>query len=218
MRLIAALQGDLEQYMAEELDTAAQAMTEGVKTTSNRIKVAQRRDVERGGLGRRLAKSWQSKNYPRSGASLGAAASIYTKAPVLIRAFEEGATIRSADGFWLAIPTPSAPKLGMGRKRINPSNFPEHRLGPLRFVYRPTGVSLLVVDNQRQNKKGNFVPSRSKKARKTGHGLATVPMFYLVRQSRLKRRLNGAAIADREARHLAADIDAAFGRLDRTEA
>ena len=61
--------------------------------------------------------------------------------------FDEGTVIRSKDGWWLAIPTPNAPKRGVGGKRINPSNFPEHRFGKLRFVYRRNGPSLLVAEN-----------------------------------------------------------------------
>lgn len=215
MRIISALRGNLEQFMAEELEVARRAITEGVATTTNRVKVAQQRDAIKGGLGRRVAKSWRSNLYPKRGVSLGAAGTVRTKAPVLIRAFDEGAVIRSADGFWIAIPTPSAPKRGVDRKRINPSNFPESRLGPLRFVYRSSGVSLLVVDNQRlsKGKRGGYVKSRSKKALESGHGLSTVPMFFLVRQARLKKRLNSKAIADREVLHLARDIDQAFDRL-----
>ncbi|MBO9451447.1 hypothetical protein J7426_14330 [Tropicibacter sp. R16_0] len=213
MRILAAASGNLEEYMAEELELATLAVTEGVATTLNRTKVALQRDTINGGLGRRLAKSWKSTLYPKRGASLGAAGTVHTKAPVLVRAFEDGALIRSADGFWLAIPTDSAPKLGMGRKRINPSNFPEHRLGPLRFVYRPSGVSLLVVDNQRLTKRGTYAKSRSKRALATGNGLSTVPMFFLVRQARLKRRLNSKSVADHQMGYIAQDTDAAFARL-----
>ena len=36
---------------------------------------------------------------------------------------------------------------GVGDRRIKPSEFPEHRFGKLRFVYRSNGPSLLVVKN-----------------------------------------------------------------------
>jgi hypothetical protein len=74
---------------------------------------------------------------------------VYTKAPQIARAFDEGAVIRSRRGRFLAIPTKNAPRKGTDGGRINPSTFPEHRSGPLRFVPRPTGPSLLVVDGLR---------------------------------------------------------------------
>ncbi len=76
----------------------------------------------------------------------------------------------------------------------NSSNFPEHRFGPLRFVYRRNGPSLLVVDSVRINKSGR-VGRRAKGGAytKTGRmkqGIATVIMFFMVPQLRLKKRLD----------------------------
>ena len=215
MRIDAALQGDLARYMREELSLAERAVTMGVTMTARELKSALRGDTERG-LGRRVARSWRLDTYPKSGASLTAAAVVRTKAPELIRAFEDGAKIRSADGLFLAIPTEAAPSRGVGRKRLTPSTFPEHRYGQLRFVYVKKGLSLLVVDNQRERKgkSGGYALSRSKRALKTGYGLVSVPMFILVPQVRLKRRLNVKAIERSEAARLARNIDRAFEMLD----
>ncbi|WP_299558717.1 DUF6441 family protein [uncultured Sulfitobacter sp.] len=208
-RLNAALEGDLEKFMADELRDLKVAVTNGMHNAAEFLKDDLRADVVQAGLGRRLSRSWRLNRYPEYGYSLGAAATVSTKAPKLIDAFERGATIRSADGFWLAIPTDAAPKFGQGRKPITPSNFPEHRFGALRFVYRVSGVSLLVVDGLRQSrgKRGGFVQARSKRARETGYGTVTVPMFFLVRQVRLKKRLRVKQIADRKSRELADAIE-----------
>lgn len=211
-RIDAALAGNLEAYMAEELAVAERAVTEGVRQTAEDVKQAQRAGVIRGGLGRRLATSWRAEHYPRRGESLGAASIVHTKADRLIRAFDDGATIRSRDGFFLAIPTDEAPRRGVGRKRLTPSNFPEHRYGPLRFVYRRTGPSLLVVDDQRMTKAGRFTRSRSKRALATKQGLATVVMFLLYPQVRLKKRLAVDATFSAASGGLAANIDDAFRR------
>lgn len=215
MRIKAALGGNLERYMAEELQLAELAVTGGVRHSVEDVKHALRVDVVRGGLGRRLSKSWRSKLYPGAGHSLGAAGIVYTKSEKLIRAFNEGQTIRSTDGSWLAIPTEHAPKRGTDRKKISPENFPESKLGKLRFVPRSKGVPLLVVDNQRtrKGKRGGYALSRSKRALKSGNGLSTVIMFFLVPQVRLKRRLNVRSVADREAGQLAGQIDREFRRL-----
>lgn len=217
MRLKAALGGNLQRHMEEELRTAELAVTGGVHAGGERLKKGLRNDVIGSGLGRRLAKSWRLNKYPKSGASLEAAAFLFTKSPVLIRAFNEGAKIKSKQGLWLAIPTPSAPKRGVGRKRITPSNFPEHRFGPLRFVYRRNGPSLLVVDNARITKTGRV--GRNTVRRKSGEytrlaGRTTVPMFLLYKQVRLKRRLHVEQVSDAGHRRLGTLIDREFARLD----
>ncbi|WP_353799190.1 DUF6441 family protein, partial [Thalassospira sp.] len=99
------------------------------------------------GLGTRLARTWRSRAYPNKG--YDAASLVWSKAPQIVRTFDRGTVIKSKSGFWLAIPTASAPKRGVGGKRITPSNFPEYRFGPLRFVYRRGQPSLLVVDGVR---------------------------------------------------------------------
>ncbi|MCP3972332.1 MAG: hypothetical protein GY717_18810, partial [Rhodobacteraceae bacterium] len=192
--------------MADELALAAVVVTAGVHRTGEDLKQAQRDGVRRGGLGRKLAKSWRHDKYPKGGRkSLGAASVVKTKAKKLIEAFDQGTVISSRDGFYLAIPTDAAPKQGVGRKRIAPSNWPEHRFGPLRLVRRKKGPWLLVVDNQRKRKgkRGGFTLSRSKRALATGNGLATVVMFVLHKQVRLRRRLNVKAVAGKAARRLA---------------
>jgi hypothetical protein len=55
----------------------------------------------------------------------------------------------------------------------------------LRFIYRRSGPSLLVAEG-RLNTRGLGVTSRSK----TGRGLTTVPIFLLVRQVKLSKRLD----------------------------
>src|ERR687891_78500 len=95
-----------------------------------------------------IARSLQrDMHYPNQ--KLDAASLVYTKAPQIIRAFDEGAVIRGRRGRFLAIPTENAPRKGTDGKRISPRTFPEHRFGSLRFVPRPSGPSLLVVDSLR---------------------------------------------------------------------
>ncbi|MGR3825234.1 MAG: DUF6441 family protein [Salipiger marinus] len=214
-RLEAALQGDLRRYLEEELDLAKRAVTKGVHKQSTVLKHALRADVIAGGLGRKLARSWQQENYPKGNVSLNAASYVFSKAEKLVAAFEEGATIRASKKRFLAIPTPAAPKSGRKGVRLTPSNFPEDRFGPLRFVYVKGGTSLLVVDNQRTSKRGGYGLSRNKRALKTGYGLQSVPMFWLVPQVRLRRRLNADAVEKAVVSKLAAEIDAAFNEMRR---
>jgi Family of unknown function (DUF6441) len=175
-----------------------------------------RRQVGSAGLGQRLANSWQDRHYPNQ--KLDAASLIYTKAPQIIRAFDEGAVIRSRRGRFLAIPTENAPGKGTDGKRISPSTFPEHRFGPLRFVPRPNGPSLLVVDGLRASfsrQTGGLRGFRraTEQARERGHGLTTVVMFLLVAQVTLHKRLDIA----RAAEHWSAQLPALIEQQLRSE-
>ncbi|MBL0320137.1 MAG: hypothetical protein IPP74_12750 [Alphaproteobacteria bacterium] len=198
MRLEAAIKGDLHKFMEQQKIAAETAVTAGVAEITDRIKNDLRGQVAGAGLGSKLAKSWQAKLYPKGKKSIDAAGWVFSKAPKLIRAFDEGTLIKSKDGFFLAIPTEAAPKRGVGGKRITPSNFPEHSLGRLRFVYRPGKISLLVVDGLRAGtgKRGGFRKA-SESALKTGRGLATVVMFFLVPQVKLRKRLDYKAVVNR---------------------
>jgi hypothetical protein len=188
MRITAAIQGSLTEYMAAEVRAAEKAVTAGVKQATDGLKLSMRRQVTSAGLGQRLANTWRGKVYPQGQVSLKAAGLVYTNAPEIMTGLEVATVIRGKDGLWLAIPTPNAPKRGVGGKRITPSNFPEQTLGRLRFVYRPSGVSLLVVDNVRATARG--IRSASDKQKASGRGLSTAVMFWLVRQVRTKKRID----------------------------
>ncbi len=190
MRLEAALQGDLEKNMKAELKAAGSAVVAGTQRAADGLKQEMRAQVTSAGLGRRLANAWRGRIYENK--KLDAAGRVWTKAPTIMRAFDEGVTIKSQKGFWLAIPMPAAPRRGIGGKRISPSTFPEHRFGRLRFVYRGSGKpSLLVVDGlrARSGKRGGFSKA-GKRAQATGRGRTTVVMFIMVPQVRLRKRLD----------------------------
>jgi hypothetical protein len=194
VKLSATIAGSIMADMESEARTISKAVTAGIKEAGRGLKGDLRKQVVAAGLGPRLTRTWREKTYPRNKSSIRAATLVWSKAPQIIRTFDEGAVIRSKSGLWLAIPTPVAPKRGVGGKRINPSNFPEHRFGPLRFVYRRNAPSLLVVDSVRINKSGR-VGRRAKGGAftKTGRmkqGMATVVMFIMVPQVRLKKRLD----------------------------
>ena len=210
MKLSATIAGSIMADMESEARTISKAVTAGIKEAGRGLKGDLRKQVVAAGLGPRLARTWREKTYPRNKSSIRAATLVWSKAPQIIRTFDEGAVIRSKSGLWLAIPTPVAPKRGVGGKRINPSNFPEHRFGPLRFVYRRNAPSLLVVDSVRINKSGR-VGRRAKGGAftKTGRmkqGMATVVMFIMVPQVRLKKRLDVKREAERWSRRLPALI------------
>ena len=191
MKLTASIVGSLGQLMAEEVKAGEKAATAAVRQAGDGLKVAWRAQIVGAGLGTRLAKTIQSQTYPRSGQSLNAAVVVWSKAPVIIGAHDTGPLIRSRNGFWLAIPTPAAGKSLRGG-RITPGEWERRNGLRLRFVYRRSGPSLLVAE-ARLNTKGRAVRSRSK----TGRGAATVPIFVLVPQVKLPKRLDLARDAVR---------------------
>jgi hypothetical protein len=192
MHLRLNIDPDIVALMREEIDAGERAVSKAIREASTRLKSAWRGQITGAGLGTRLARSIRSAQYPKGKPSLNAAALVWSKAPVILGAHNTGPMIRSKNGFWLAIPTPAAGKSARGG-RISPGEW-ERRTGlRLRFIYRRKGPSLLVAEG-RLNTKGRAVASRSK----TGRGLLTAPIFVLVPQVRLEKRLNLAAAAEAE--------------------
>lgn len=195
------------------------AVTGAVGDVTRQIKTAWRGQIRAAGLGNRLAGAIRSEAYPEAygDVSANAAGWVYTNADDIIGAHDEGSLIRSADGFWLAIPTEAAGPRVPGRKPPTPGDF-ERRTGQrLRFVYRPGRAGLLVAEGGTTRKRGNF--SARKRLRLKSGGFAknvqTVPIFILVPQVKLPKRLDLLGAAQAEAARLDNLIVAHYERLDR---
>jgi len=191
MKLGIDITPDLVAVMGAEIKAGEKAVTTAMREAGTDLKSAWRGQIKQAGLGRRLANSIRSQTYPKASDSLKAAALVWSKAPVIVGAHNTGPLIRSKDGLWLAIPTAAAGK-GLKGGRITPLEWERRRGMRLRFVYRRQGTSLLVADG-RLNSRGLGVASRSK----TGRGQSTVPIFLLVPQVKLAKRLSLARDAER---------------------
>ncbi len=188
MRLLAALQGDLKAVMADEVKTAEQAVTSGVRQATDGLKQELRAQVTSAGLGERLSKTWRGEIYPKGRQSVNAAGFVWSKAPQIVSTFAEGVVIRSKHGRFLAIQTQYA--IHRQNRRVSPADFEEAGI-PLRYI-PPQGArhfGLLVVDNFRVTGKGKARVA-SPTALKTGRGLTTIVMFILVPQVSLKKRFD----------------------------
>jgi hypothetical protein len=210
MKLAASITRSLQADLQAELRDIERAVVSSTREVGRGLKTELRRQVASAGLGQRLANSWRDKHYPNQ--MLDAASLVYTKAPQIIRAFDKGAVIRSRRGRFLAIPTENAPRKGTDGKRISPSTFPRHRFGPLRFVPRPSGPSLLVLDGlrasfSRQTGQLRGFRRATERARRSGQGLTTVVMFLLVPQVKLSKRLDVARVAEHWSAQLPALIE-----------
>ena len=190
MKLKLAIESDLVAMVKAEIHAGELAVTSAIRDAGAGLKTAWRAQIMGVGLGQRLARTIRSELYPMGQPSLNAAALVWSQAPVVVGAHDEGPLIRSQNGFWLAIPTPAAGKSARGG-RITPGEWERRRGLRLRFVYLRNGPSLLVAEG-RLNTRGVGVAARSK----TGRGLTTVPIFLLVPQVKLRKRLNLARDAE----------------------
>ena len=197
MRLKAAITGNLEQVMAEEYALASRAVTAGVGKRTGILKADLRGQITRARLGGRLAKAWRGRVYENDG--INAAGFVWSKAPQIMRAFDEGVTIRARGGRWLAIPTEHAPRRGKsagGRSSMTRRISPKSHVWRNRLRFVPVNPRLALLVERRKGHKKSLV------------------MFILVKQVKLKKRLDvkGAGLA--AAKALPRDILEAFERFD----
>jgi uncharacterized protein DUF6441 len=184
---------------------AEQAVTLGVTQAGERLKSDWRAQITGAGLGAKLARTIRMARYPKQGISIGAASLIWSKTPQIIGAHDEGALIRSSNGFWLAIPTPVA-RERFRRGPLDPGIW-ERRPGmPLRFIYRRGRPSLLVADNARFTRSGRIRENVTRRKDGTSYSRlarrSIVPIFLLVPQVKLPKRFD----LDRDARAAEADL------------
>ena len=192
MKIDVSFTPDLVALLRAEVAAGQKAVSVTMAQAGASLKSAWRGQIIGAGLGQRLANTIRSQTYPKGRNSLDAAALIWSNAPVIIGAHDTGPLIRSGSGFWLAIPLPAAGK-ALGGRRITPGMWEQKTGLRLRFVYRSRGPSLLVADAVRLNTRGQAAVSKSK----TGRGQVTAPIFLLVRQVKLPKRLDLARDAER---------------------
>ena len=195
MRLSAALVGDLKKIMEQEITDAEIAVASGITQATDGLKLELRGQITGAGLGDRLSKTWRGNVYPKGGRSINAAGLVYNNAPHIVGAFATGATIKSKNSRYLAIPTQYVTRRE-GRK-VSPADFEEAGI-PLRYVPPQGGrrFGLLVVDNFRVTGKGRARVA-SNRAIKTGSGVTTVVMFFLIPQVTLKKRFDVDSVSQK---------------------
>lgn len=195
MRITVDIVGSLQRIMAAEILAGEVAVTRAVTIAGRELQKGWRGQIASAGLGQRLARTVRMQVYPAGEPSMGAASLSWTRAPVVIGAFEEGPLIRSKDGFWLAIPLGTAAEArGPGNKRITPGGW-EQRFGRrLKFIYRK-GRFPLLVDTGEALERGFSDPFAFEAARRRFRKNVWTPVFVLVPQVRLQKRLDIARLA-----------------------
>ncbi|PCI51915.1 MAG: hypothetical protein COB49_00495 [Alphaproteobacteria bacterium] len=209
MRIIAALKGDLNKYMAREVKKAEGAVVRATRATVIALKLQMRRQVRQAGLGNRLANSWRHKFYKNQ--KLNAAGEVWTRAAAIMTGFEEGSTITAKNGQYLAIPTPAAkalrggkrPAKGGRKQTLSPKTFEERFGFKLRVFRTKRGKLLLIADGFRgsgsKGKDGRgttgfrriraLKASKRLGARSSLKNQSSVVMFILVKKTKLRRKI-----------------------------
>jgi hypothetical protein len=185
MRFIATIDGDIRKIMQAAYQDGEKSVTLAMKIVAAQVKSEWRAQVSGAGLGSRLVNSVRSEAYPKGTDSMNAAAMVWTKAPKLIGAFEEGPLIRAKGGRFLAIPTKAAGTYGRYGRKITPLQWQQKNGVKLRFVSPHRGSYLLVADGVRRGTGGGI----SSEGRRRNPGQSVV-IFTLVPQVKLAKRLN----------------------------
>lgn len=192
MKLTFRVDGDIRAIYGSSVKQGKAAVTRAVGVAGAQLQSNWRGQVASSGLGQKLARTIRKSVYPSQTTSLHAAALVWSKAPVIIDAFERGVLIRSANGFYLAIPLPAAGAKGVGGKRITPGGW-ERRTGRrLVFVYRKGRHPLLVDQGVIPGGRAPAFGERKKRGRKN----LSIPIFVLVPQVKLPKKLSLLAAAD----------------------
>ncbi|WP_018261889.1 DUF6441 family protein [Methylobacterium sp. WSM2598] len=183
----------------------ARSVTAGMRQVADGLKEDLRDDVRKAGFGQRLANTWRGRTFPTSGESVDAAAYVSSNAPKLIDAFDRGVTISAKGGKYLAIPTADAGVRQVSARRakgstgsgLTPAAWERETGVKLRFVPTRTG-GVLVADAYYRRQAARFQRRKSFKAiREAGPASdrSFVVIFVLVRQAKLRKRLDIDAVA-----------------------
>lgn len=205
MKFAIEIVGDVPDMMLSEWRAGERAVSSAMAAAGVRLKDNWRGQIVKALVSQKLAKSIRSNSYPQGQPSINAAALVYSKAPEIISAHEEGALIRSHDGFWLAIPAKGAGRGSRGRK-ITPYEWEKRTGRRLRFIYWGGRIAKLVDDGSRNFRR----PGDSLGWTNKGAGARTKKksklIFMLVPQAKLRKKLNLLAAAEPVAASIPADI------------
>lgn len=191
-RVLATVDGDLERELVAEVKGAERAVTAAVRLAGAGVKAGWRAQIAGAGLGERLGRTIRDQYYPKGGTSISAAALVYSRASHIVGAFAEGATIRSKEGFWLAIPTAAAGKSAKGG-RITPGEWERRNGRRLRFIYR-RGKPGLLIDTGEVLPRARVMKRDGTSRDARGFRNRSVVIFFLVPQVRLAKRLDLDAV------------------------
>ncbi|MCA3793298.1 MAG: hypothetical protein IOC66_13510 [Burkholderia sp.] len=208
MRINVQIEGSMAAWSLTEVRAGERAVQRGIAQSTVSLKGLLRGQITGAQLGGRLAGSIRSEVYPKGKPSMNAAGLVFSKAPKIIDAFDKGPLIRAESGLWLAIPLPNIGKGPRGRK-LTPGEWEKRTGRQLRFVYR-RGRTALLVDEGKKAPGNVFVRRRTRGGTRLMEPRTfknrIVPIFTLVPQVKLRKRLDIARAATQATQNLAAAI------------
>lgn len=202
-RIAAAIVGDLRKYMADEIKNAETATMGGMKAAVDGLKGELRQQVVSAGLSQRLANTWRGRVYPEHGKSLEPAGFVWSKAPDIIRSFDEGLTIVPVNGAkYLAIPTENTPPRrrggGFGSKGTFANPFEVETIfnQDLKFFRGKNGTVLAyVMAITSKSGKGFRAPTKGRVHQ--GRKAEPIIMFVLVPSAKMPKLLDVQAAGEK---------------------
>jgi hypothetical protein len=204
----AALASELRQHMNDEFKRGNAASLSAMRQAAAETKDEWRGQVRGAGLGARLSNAIRSQAYQNPAKpSVGAWALVWSKAPKITAAHEAGPVIVPQHGQWLAIPTAAA-GMGRGGKSITPGEWQFQRGIRLQFVPVSPTRAFLVAENVRVGARGAQRRRQGRRKVQLSYAQTTVAIFILVRQVKLKKKLDLFGAADRVANSLPTRIAA----------
>ncbi len=200
LQVTLAFEGDLEAWAQGVKVAMLQGLRDAIEEVGREGLERLRDEVRGAGLGDRLPNTWRLELMPRRGLAYSPAAFIRSTAADIIDAFTRGATIKSRSGGFMAVPIPGGP---MDRVRVfrgeTSVQAATRRLGELVFVPIRPGLAMLVTKSIRKTRSGRWVRKKETDNFTPKYAAANiaeaVPVFWLVPQVRLSRRLNWPTIA-----------------------
>lgn len=186
------------------------------------------------GTGRSLASAIRYQTYPANlnVRARNPAALLYVQpsAVHIFEAFEEGATIRAKEGRFITIPVPGSPaaRENFGDKPQGQTVLEKlkSRGVEVKFVpATPARPAMLVAENVRlrTDAKNRLKVSRATKTKAGAFasGTGSVPLFFLVEQARIDKRINLARefqrLSEEFVETFAREFDEILGRMERGE-
>lgn len=212
-----AVEGDLEKYQRDEITLKKKADLYALKVGSDTFR--RRLGAQTGtALGPRMAQTWQARTYPNGGTNPSAL--VYSRAPNIISAFMADTVILPKKGRYLAIPTNFNRAGGRrgGAARVTPKDMIASGQSFTRPRKNGPGLIWFLTVNKAESqthwatKTGKQMVGKVRQMAYAGglvrvgrYGRSTrdilaaraVPMFVLVPNVHLKKRLDPAAEASR---------------------
>lgn len=231
--LALALQGRLSDKIESDLLALERAYWGAMNRVVEAGKGRLRADIVAGGFHQAIAlsKTWRATTYPKAKNSLDVAGWFYTKAGIIIDAFESGVTIRVSSGAkFLAVPLPPAKAIirrlrrgkmtgardsGPGRDNWGRFTKDDSYVDQVGAALGTDLIPIIAKDGQT----GVLVAANDVTLTRTGREAKqqqrpATPIFALTKTATLRRRIKGRAILDEIANNFQSDfVHALAGEL-----